>query len=206
MLWESAGSPLNIRRIVDYLIAHGYLQWQPTGWIADMERIRALRIPGGAASILMEKSRGACADEPRAHPEAAAVFGEIVERRPPDAASPTSRRRRRTPRCASSSRIGLLDESNDGKTITFPQMHLRDAVYNAMTERRRTELHSRVGEALEPALRARLDAAHRPDRLSLRARERDREGDALLRRGGRSGHAHAGARGGDGVLSRAPSS
>ncbi len=29
MLWESAGSPLNIRRIVDYLIAHDYLQWTP---------------------------------------------------------------------------------------------------------------------------------------------------------------------------------
>ena len=55
MLWESGGSPLNIRRVVDYLIAHEYLQWTPKGWTAEMERIRGLRIPGGAASILMEK-------------------------------------------------------------------------------------------------------------------------------------------------------
>ena len=47
MLWESAGSPLNIRRVIDYLIAHDYLQWRPSGWIADMDRIRALRIPIG---------------------------------------------------------------------------------------------------------------------------------------------------------------
>ena len=55
MFWESAGSPLDIRRIFDYLIAHGYPAWQPSGWAVDMDRIRALRIPGGAASILMEK-------------------------------------------------------------------------------------------------------------------------------------------------------
>ncbi|MGH9421199.1 MAG: tetratricopeptide repeat protein, partial [Thermoanaerobaculia bacterium] len=50
--------------------------------------------------------------------------------------------------------LGLLDESNDGKTIVFPQTHLREAIYNAMTERHRTELHQRVAEALEPALQA----------------------------------------------------
>ena len=50
--------------------------------------------------------------------------------------------------------LGLLDESNDGKTITFPQIHLREAVYNAMTERRRTELHQRAAAALEAALMA----------------------------------------------------
>src|SRR5688500_13665328 len=45
----------------------------------------------------------------------------------------------------------LVDESNDGKTISFPQIHLRDAVYNAMPERRRIDLHQRIAEALEPA-------------------------------------------------------
>jgi predicted ATPase len=78
MLWESAGSPLNIRRIVDYLIAHDYLQWTPEGWTADMERIRVLRIPGGFASILMEKV-DALAPAPREVLEIASVFGETME-------------------------------------------------------------------------------------------------------------------------------
>src|SRR5438067_429280 len=78
MLWESTGSPLNIRRIVDYLIAHNFLQWSGGGWTVEMERIRALRIPGGAASILMEKVE-ALDDEHRTLLETAAVFGEVSE-------------------------------------------------------------------------------------------------------------------------------
>ena len=67
--------------------------------------------------------------------------------------------------------LGLLDESNDGKIIVFPQIHLREAVYNAMTERRRTKMHQRVAEALELVLNAgstqllgqvAFDAAWRP--------------------------------------------
>src|SRR5436190_2598258 len=78
MLWESAGSPLNIRRVIDYLISHHYLRCQPTGWAADMERVRSLRIPGGAASILMEKVDALASNE-RGALEAAAVFGEVSD-------------------------------------------------------------------------------------------------------------------------------
>jgi Nif-specific regulatory protein len=159
MLWESAGSPLNIRRVVDYLIAHDYLRWQPAGWVADMERLRGLRIPGGAASILMEKI-DALAPNERAALEAAAVFGEVsdvdlltgVGGRAPEAGAPT--REETYVALRSVIEQGLLDESSDGKTVTFPQIHLRDAIYNAMTERRRAELHLRAANALEPALAA----------------------------------------------------
>jgi Nif-specific regulatory protein len=152
MLWESAGSPLNIRRIADYLIAHGYLHWQPAGWVAEMSRIRGLRIPGGAASILMERVEGLGTEE-RAILEAAAVCGETsgtdlvtsVAGAPPEQAYRALR---------SVIRASLLDESSDGKAVSFPQVHLRDAVYSAMTERRRAELHLRVGTALEPVLAA----------------------------------------------------
>jgi len=149
MLWESAGSPLNIRRIIDYLIAHDYLQWTPAGWIAGMDRIRSLRIPGGFASILMEKV-DALPPAPRGVLEIATVFGETMELElltkvselPPEETYVHVREL---------VRLALLDESSDGMTITFPQIHLRDAVYNAMPERRRAEIHQRVGEALEPA-------------------------------------------------------
>jgi Nif-specific regulatory protein len=149
-LWESAGSPLIIRRVVDYLIAHGYLHWEADGWVAEMDRIQGLRIPGGAASILMERVE-ALAPQHRELLEAAAVFGEssgvdLIT----SVASGSQEEAYRALREVVA--LGLLDESNDGKTIVFPQIHLREAVYNAMTERRRTEMHKRVAAALEPAL------------------------------------------------------
>ncbi len=152
MLWESAGSPLNVRRVIDYLIAHEYLLWKPTGWIAEMERIRGLRIPGGAASILFEKVE-ALTPEYRAMIETAAVFGEVSQM---DLLTRTSDR---SPEEAfailrDTVRRGLLDESSDGKSVAFPQIHLRDAIYNAMTDRRRSELHLRVGNILEPQFTA----------------------------------------------------
>jgi Nif-specific regulatory protein len=149
-LWESAGSPLTIRRVVDYLIARGYLHWEADGWVAEMDLIQGSRIPGGAASILMEKVE---ALDPRHREliEAAAVFGEwsgvdlltsVAASSPEDAFSALRE----------VVALGLLDESNDGKTITFPQIHLREAIYNAMSERRRTELHGRIAAVLEPEL------------------------------------------------------
>jgi Nif-specific regulatory protein len=148
MLWESAGSPLNIRRIMDYLIAHDYLQWRPEGWIADMERIRALRIPGGVSSILMEKVES-LAPLPRTIFETASVMGETMDLELlTQISDPAPEETYAAVR--ELIRHGLIDESNDGKTITFPQIHLRDAAYAAMPERRRMDLHHRVAIALEP--------------------------------------------------------
>ncbi|HEX2120024.1 MAG TPA: sigma 54-interacting transcriptional regulator [Thermoanaerobaculia bacterium] len=148
MLWESAGSPINIRRIIDYLIAHDYLQWRPAGWTADMDRIRTLRIPGGVSSILMEKV-DSLSQQQRALLETASVVGETIEVDlltrvsdvPPEETYAA---------VTELTRHGLVDESSDGKAVTFPQIHLRDAIYGAMVERRRMELHQRIGEALEP--------------------------------------------------------
>jgi Nif-specific regulatory protein len=152
MLWESSGSPLNIRRITDYLIAHGFLHWQATGWVAEMERIRGLRIPGGAASILMEKVE-ALTSEQRTLIEAAAVIGEVSDvdllTQVSDAEPETTYRILRQ-----LIQLNLLDEATDGKTVTFPQIHLRDTIYNGMSDRRRSDLHLRVGGALEPQLQA----------------------------------------------------
>jgi len=152
MFWESSGSPLNIRRIFDYLIAHGYLEWQPTGWTVDMERVRALRIPGGAAAILMEKA-DALHDDGCALLEAAAVLGEVSSVDLLTKVSDFSPERTYELLREVVSN-GLLDESTTGSVITFPQMHLRDSIYNGMTDHRRSELHLRVGNALEPMLEA----------------------------------------------------
>jgi len=152
-LWESAGSPLNIRRILDYLVTHRYLTWTPAGWVADMDRIRGLRIPGGSAtSILMEKV-DAIAPAHRAMLEAAGVLGEtadleLLTRVSESAPEETFAILRDLVR------MNLLDEAADGATITFPQIHLRDSVYNSMSERRRTDLHHRIAEMLEHAVHA----------------------------------------------------
>ncbi|HEY2322349.1 MAG TPA: tetratricopeptide repeat protein, partial [Thermoanaerobaculia bacterium] len=152
MFWESSGSPLNIRRIFDYLIAHAYLEWQPTGWNVDMERVRALRIPGGAAAILMEKA-DALHDDGCSLLEAAAVLGEVSSVDLLTKVSDFSPERTyELLRDLVSN--GLLDESTSGSVITFPQMHLRDSIYNGMTDQRRSELHLRVGNSLEPMLEA----------------------------------------------------
>ena len=150
VFWESAGSPVNVHRVLDYLIAHRYLEWDSSGWVADMERIRTLRIPGGAASILMEKIEALGAGE-RELLETAAVFGEVAEvahltevsQQPPEEAYAHLK---------SVVRVGLLDESSDGKTVSFTQMHVRDAVYSSMSDATRSELHRRAGEVLERAL------------------------------------------------------
>lgn len=149
--WESGGSPVNIRRVLDYLVAHRYLHWEPAGWNADMDRIRSLRIPGGAPSILMEKIDTLTADE-RSLLEIAAVVGEVAEvELLTDVACAEAEET--YSRLRALVKLGLLDESSDGKTVTFPQIHLRDAVYSGMSESRRTDLHRRVGDRLEPRLR-----------------------------------------------------
>ncbi|HEY0160551.1 MAG TPA: protein kinase, partial [Thermoanaerobaculia bacterium] len=144
MLWESAGSPLNIRRVVDYLIAHDYMQWTPNGWTADMERIRSLRIPGGFASILMEKV-DALPPPARAVLEIATVFGETMELELLTKVSELDWEQTYA-QVRELVKLTLLDESSDGLTVNFPQIHLREAVYNSMPERRRNEIHMRVGE------------------------------------------------------------
>ncbi len=101
------------------------------------------------------------------------MFGEIDGARAADARLRHRRRSRRTPRCANWSRLSLIDESNDGKTITFPQIHLRDAVYNAMPERRRIELaRSPAPGALIGETALFTDAKRTTTRLSRASRRR----------------------------------
>ncbi len=150
VFWESAGSPMNVRRVLDYLVTHRFLHWQASGWVADVERIRTLRIPGGAASILMEKVDALSCEE-RGLLQAAAVFGEVAEiELLTDVSSSTPDETYES--IQSIVRQGIVDESPDGKTVSFPQIHLRDAVYGAMPDTRRAELHLRAGNALEPRL------------------------------------------------------
>ena len=157
------------------------------------------------ASILMEKVEAlhddelfACSKRPRS---SAKFRASTCSRR-----SPTSRRSEPTSAARARRRLGCSTSRTSGRVITFPQMHLRDAIYNGMTERRRRELHLRVGNALEPMLEA--GSSQLVGQIAYhfaRANETDQR-RALRGRGGRHRDAHARARGGDRVLSHAPSS
>jgi Nif-specific regulatory protein len=149
MTWESAGSPLSIRRIVDYLIGHECLGWNGSGWSVDLSCVQHLRIPGGFASILMERV-DALEPAVREVLEVASVIGETFEL---DLLTRASGREAEEAWTAVRKlvRSNLLDESGDGLAFAFSQIHLRDAVYNAIPDRRRQEVHLRAAEALERA-------------------------------------------------------
>jgi len=152
MLWESSGSPLNIRRIIDYLVTHTYIEWTSAGWRVDLQRLHSLRIPGGGASLLMERVDH-LEEKQREILELAAVFGEVIRL---DLLLSASGYEFETGyaliRALDSD--GLLDEHSDGGSVRFPQIHFRDAVYNAIGDRRRNELHLRAANALEPLFTA----------------------------------------------------
>ena len=152
MQWESGGSPLHVRRIVDYLVDHEHVRWDGDAWAIDSSAIGALRIPGGAVSFLMERIERLGSAE-RQVVEAAAVIGETAPLAllmrtaalPPEEAWAA---------VTAASRLGVVEESPDGRRVSFAHIHLRDAIYNTTSDRRRSELHLRAGDWLEETMLA----------------------------------------------------
>jgi Nif-specific regulatory protein len=147
ILWESGGGPLAVRRVVDYLVTHGYVRSTPEGWVIRTEEIQSLRIPGGAASIWTEKLERVSRTD-RELLDAAAVVGEQFDisilaeclDAAPESVYATVR---------ALSAEGLLEEVAEGKLFSFPQVSLREAVYAQIPPRKRIELHRRSGLVLE---------------------------------------------------------
>ncbi|MBI2215165.1 MAG: sigma 54-interacting transcriptional regulator [Acidobacteria bacterium] len=147
VMWESGGSPLNIRRVVDYLIAHDYLRSTGKGWEIDMDRIQTLRIPGGAGAIWSERLESITEDQ-REVLRSASVLGEQfdvelltkVSEHPPE---DTFRL------VMELVELGLLDEMPNDAGFRFPQVSLRESIYGATSERSRSITHTRAGEYLE---------------------------------------------------------
>ena len=147
VMWESGGSPLNIRRVIDYLIAHEYLRSTASGWEIDMDRIQGLRIPGGAGAIWNERLES-ISEEHREVLRHASVLGEQfdvelltrVSERPPEETFG---------RVRELVDLGLLDEVANEAGFRFPQVSLRESIYGATTERSRSIAHTRAGTYLE---------------------------------------------------------
>jgi Nif-specific regulatory protein len=151
ILWESAGSPLQIRRIIEYLIAHQHLEWRSGEWIADVETIRTLRVPGGFASLLMEKV-SALEPEARSVLETLSVIGAATKLALLiDVSDLPAERTYASVRALVE--LNLIDESSDGTRLSFAQIHLRDAVYNGVAEKQRRKIHLQTAEVLEVAAR-----------------------------------------------------
>ncbi|HVT45466.1 MAG TPA: sigma 54-interacting transcriptional regulator [Thermoanaerobaculia bacterium] len=150
ILWESGGSPLDIRRVIEHLIEHGHLQSRADGWVADMDGIHGLRIPGGAAALWNERLEN-LAGEDLALLQAASVLGQEVDLALLAKVVGLSAEES----YASLNRLagaGLLEESVDGRTFYFPQMSLRELIYSSADDASRTEAHRRAAEALETLL------------------------------------------------------
>jgi Nif-specific regulatory protein len=147
VMWESGGSPLNIRRVIDYLIGRGYVVSTPDGWSVDMDRVQYLRIPGGAGAVWADKV-DSLPGEHRAILNFASVLGEQFDigllawlcDEPVEAVYGKVRR---------IEALGLLDELSDGTGFRFPQTSLRESIYGSMSERERAEAHQRAGIDLE---------------------------------------------------------
>ncbi len=150
IMWESGGSPMLVRRVVDFLATHGYLRLGVDGWSADLERIQNLRIPGGSAAVWSEKLEQ-LSEEHRRLLETASVMGDHFE---------TSVLTRIAGADAEHvfhlvrqlSAKNLLDTSADGRVLAFPQGSLREAVYAQMPGDLRIAVHQRAARVLETLL------------------------------------------------------
>jgi Nif-specific regulatory protein len=147
ILWESAGSPLHVKRAIEYLIDQRMLWRIDEGWSVDMERIQNLRIPGGAAALWIE-SLDSLPVEQRSVLQKGAVLGDqieltllghIVQLHPDELYA----------RLHALAERGLLVEAPDGRHFNFPQLSLREMLYASGSEASRASLHRRAGEVLE---------------------------------------------------------
>ena len=147
IMWESGGSPVHIRRVVDYLIAHNYLQWSGGVWHTDMARIQTLRIPGGAAAVWSEKLER-LEDQERRIVQIASILGEQFEL--PIITRISGDDEERVYELVSNlANEGLVDTLTAGRSYAFPQVSLREAIYGSIPNRDRAALHRRAGAVLE---------------------------------------------------------
>jgi Nif-specific regulatory protein len=148
--WETSGSPLQIRRVLEYLIRHNYLSWSSEGWWADLERIQTLRLAGGAAAFWSEQV-DALDEEARQVLQMASVLGDQFDLDSLAAITemPDEKVYEHLLRLSAGT---LLSEDQEEEGFRFPQVNLRDAVYASLSETTRTRAHRLVGEHLERTL------------------------------------------------------
>jgi Nif-specific regulatory protein len=145
--WESGGSPLHVRRIIDLLIDRDTLRFDGSGWAIDMDRVHTLRVPGGSAAIWNEKLES-LDPKSRSLLQRASVLGDRFDL----ATLANVARTEAEPTYGTLRKLvarGLVDESTDGALFVFPQISLRETLYAGMVESERAELHRRAGEYLE---------------------------------------------------------
>jgi Nif-specific regulatory protein len=148
--WETSGSPLQIRRVLEYLIRHHYLSWTSEGWQADLERIQTLRLAGGAAAFWNDQV-DALDEEARLVLQMASVLGDHFDLDSLAAITemPDETVYEQLQRLSAGT---LLREDQEEGGFRFPQVSLRDAVYASLPETSRTRAHRMIAEYLEQTL------------------------------------------------------
>ena len=150
LYWETGGSPLQIRRVLEHLIRHRYLGWTAEGWVPDFDRIQTLRIAGGAAAFWSEQIDSLEAPAQRIL-QLASVLGDQFDLDSLVAISGQTSEEVYDLLC-SLVEINMLVENREEGGFRFPQVSLRDAVYASFPEADRTAAHRAVGEFLEADL------------------------------------------------------
>ncbi|MDX1583632.1 MAG: protein kinase, partial [Thermoanaerobaculia bacterium] len=150
LYWETGGSPLKIRRVLEHLIRHQYLRWTSEGWIPELDRIQTLRIAGGVAAFWSDQI-DSLDPEPRRILQLSSVLGDefdldplvAISDQPPDEVYDI---------LGGLVELHMLVENREEGGFRFPQVSLRDAVYASLPEYDRTKAHRLVGLHLEEEL------------------------------------------------------
>ena len=162
LYWETGGSPLQIRRVLEHLIRHHHLRWTASGWSPDFDKIQTLRIAGGAAAFWSEQIDSLDSDRLKIL-QLASVLGDQFDLDPLVAISGKSSEEVYGALCHLVDAHMLVENREEGG-FRFPQVSLRDAIYASFAESERTAAHRAVGEYLE----GELDSAA-PEELGLAA-------------------------------------
>ncbi|MBW3670348.1 MAG: tetratricopeptide repeat protein, partial [Acidobacteria bacterium] len=150
LYWETGGSPLQIRRVLEHLIRQHYLEWTPAGWVPDLERIQTLRIAGGAAAFWSEQI-DALDEEKLGILQLGSVLGDQFDLDPLVFISEKSSESTYS-LLMELVELHMLVENREEGGFRFPQVSLRNAVYASLPEAERTVAHRAFGEYLERGL------------------------------------------------------
>jgi class 3 adenylate cyclase len=144
---ESGGNPYFIEEILRHLVESGAIYRREGRWGSDAKHIDELGIPRGIRDVI-DRRLARVTDDCRELLGTAAVIGHEFSHQilasvgGTDAASVLDHLRRAVD-------VAVLISSEDPGRYRFANVAMRDALYEALPEARRVELHRAIGDALE---------------------------------------------------------
>ena len=156
---RSGGNPLFVEEIVRNLVSRGVLQREGDGWHCTAA-CEGVQVPPSLHGLLLSRVDGLPADARRVLQEAAVLGAEFDAPLLQAAMSAPQTAPAALDRLADADLIHAIDRRRADGRYRFTHGLVREVVYENLLLSRRTEMHERVGRALE-----RLVGQH-PERLS----------------------------------------